>query len=203
MKNIWKITMVIFVFALFSSCNKRMNNENDLSQINSETHIEIKNDVIDDEPFIEIKEDIFAQDIFYNIFENPEQYINNPNFSYEEYVFENRHKGDPEECIIVKNNEIAILFFPDITINYETWKLNKIYKLQLVTIKEKTSDYYFGKYIGMTSDRIIKEYPNYSSNLNRKRGESHIMYTSEGWEKFINFTFQDDIVVEINYGYEI
>ena len=146
--------------------------------------------------------DIFEQNIFHNIFESPDYYIDNNNFSYKENIPENRIKSEPEKYITVENNEIRILFTPDYySIGYEEWKLNEKYKLQFITIKEETDNYFFGKYIGKASEEIMELYPNFDGKIT-KTGESHIMYSSKGWDKFINFTLEDNIVTEITFGYE-
>jgi hypothetical protein len=167
---------------------------NDSTERKLTTEIESKNGKID--------KSIFDNDIFYNIFDSPDYYIDNINFNYEEIIPEDPIKGEPEKYIIVENNEIWMLFSPDYySIGYDEWKLNEKYKLQAVTIKQKTNNYFFGKYLGITSDEIINEYPNFNRKFS-KTGEGHIMYSSNGWEKFINFTLEDNIVIRITFGFE-
>jgi hypothetical protein len=140
------------------------------------------------------KRNIFDEDIFMNIYNSPEYYKENDEY---EYIVRNEnplHKGDPGNEIIVKNDEIIICFWPD-------WGKN--YKLQYVTLLEKTDKYLLSKYIGEYSNTVYNEYtePDPLYKINRI-GENHIYYENkDGW-KFINFTLQDDIVQEIDFGFE-
>jgi hypothetical protein len=209
-KKLTKIVFIVFLLSIaviFTFCKKNKNlPENKKNNLQKEKKQEqvLKQENYSDEEVVENL--LFDQDIFFNINESPDYYLDNPDFNYNVISPEHQDKDEPDKYIFVENDEISIYFYLDyFEIGYTKWTQNEIYKFQFATIKKKTDKYFFGKYIGLTSDEIISEYPNYNNKKNytiEKTGEGHIMYSSYKSEKIINFTLIDDIVDHIFFGYE-
>jgi hypothetical protein len=194
-----KLRFICFIFILnIISCKDTRNNK-DIIEDEKYSVLDDKTKSLEilkkqDDFAIYGKKNIFDEDIFMNIYNSPEYYNESDVF---EYIVRNEnplHKGGPGNEIIVKNDEIIIYFWPD-------WGKN--YKLQFVTLLEKTDKYLLSKYIGEYSNTVYNEYtepyPLYKIN---RIGENHIYYENrDGW-KFINFTLQDAIVQKIDFGFE-
>jgi hypothetical protein len=141
--------------------------------------------------FLQAQDDIFDQNIFSGIDPSPEFYKTDRRFSIVENVpdiagYAWRSNADLES---VAENE-------SIEINY--WRINGIYRIQLVRIFGNTDCSIWAKYIGKGKEEVLNLYKSYQSLNNRE-----IVYVSNDWEYFIRFELLNEKIVAITFGRNI
>jgi hypothetical protein len=141
--------------------------------------------------YLQAQNSIFDRNIFDGIASSPEFYEKDSNFSVIKNMPDSggyawRSNADLES--VVKNEEIEIYY----------WRINGIYRIQLVVVSKNTDNSIWGKYIGKNKDEILNMYKSY-----RNISDKEIEYVSNDWEYFIRFELLNNKIVAITFGHNI
>jgi len=105
----------------------------------------------------------------------------------------------PRSWYTAKNETIEIAFWP----GRDAGEGEDLYRLQWADIKQKTTKYFLGQFIGMTRDELLKKYPDPGYIEDQPQGENHIMYYSVGGKSLVNFWLEDNEIVRVGFGYSV
>jgi hypothetical protein len=127
---------------------------------------------------------LFEDDIFSGLGKSPEKYKDDKEYTYTEIIPDKNRLGIQQQINVI-NEEIEIYYF----------KIDNVFRIDLVKILKMTDKHKFGKYIGISKDNIALIFGE-PFNIN----EYAYFYYSKDFEYYVTFTFIDDSVTKITFG---
>ena len=190
--------LVIFITFSFSVCKTNVTNDVIIEELH-EFQGKYDNTIINKESIITSEINILDLDLFDGINLNYNVYENDSMFNYKFIDYNSMPPGyrdleDPDYEIIIENDEIQINFM-----GYTGEGKHPMFFWRHVEIKQSTDYSILGKYIGCTSDEIIKVF-----GLPEKIYNNNISYFNNEYKDYLSllviFYIEDNIVTKIEYG---
>ena len=147
---------------------------------------------------------IFRNDVLKGISANLGHYRKSDAFTVEETGREQDDpKQFPEWWYTAKNDDIEVAFWP----NTHAANVTGEFSLQFVDFRQNSDKYFLSRFIGMTEESLLDEYPNPDINFDRDYedtgGKNHLIYYSTDKKRFVHFRFEGDTVSKVGFAYAL
>jgi hypothetical protein len=205
---------MFFVFSLFLSCsnNKKVDISSKEHKINTQTseNILLKEEAIENDndiSFLKGNIRIFSlKNLTIEIYETPELYRGNPEYQ----VTESKASGNSAPTGWLTDDDVTVVEVLNEKIKIYYWEKEGEYQIRRVIINMETDESPLGKYIGQSTDDIIKTFGKPVGQDGAFNGDWGTLYYgiadgkgSDYGDCQVFFSHKNYIINKITYGYAI